>query len=159
MKNAALYLIAPAAALCLGACETTGDPNAGGLFGWSETKAQQRLADRETTLADRQRGLRSERETARDLSRTRQELAQRQADAARRPKPPVPRDDAQFESALAEAVALERAAPTSSGASRARRVREEIEAVRADRSATPSQRTSRLRELTRELARLRAAFG
>lgn len=31
-------------ALALAGCETTGDPTQGGLFGWSETKAQSRSA-------------------------------------------------------------------------------------------------------------------
>lgn len=33
-----------AALVLLSACETTGDPNQGGLFGWSEGKAKQRQA-------------------------------------------------------------------------------------------------------------------
>ena len=33
--------------LTLPACETTGDPKQGGLFGWSETKAQQRIEQKE----------------------------------------------------------------------------------------------------------------
>ena len=28
-------------------CQTTGDPRQGGLWGWSEEKAQQRISDRE----------------------------------------------------------------------------------------------------------------
>ncbi|MEQ1860963.1 MAG: hypothetical protein ABMA13_13590 [Chthoniobacteraceae bacterium] len=35
-------LTASVAALALTACETTGDPQQGGLFGWSEGKAKQR---------------------------------------------------------------------------------------------------------------------
>jgi len=31
-------------------CETTGDPTQGGLFGWSETKSNQRLAEKEYHL-------------------------------------------------------------------------------------------------------------
>lgn len=31
-------------------CETTGDPNQGGLFGWSSSKADQRLEDKRSTL-------------------------------------------------------------------------------------------------------------
>jgi len=33
----------------LGGCETTGDPNRGGIF-WSERKAQDRLYERESEL-------------------------------------------------------------------------------------------------------------
>ena len=39
-----------AGSLLLTSCETTGDPRQGGLFGWSESKAQNRLADREDRL-------------------------------------------------------------------------------------------------------------
>ena len=31
-------------------CETTGDPNQGGLFGWSQSQADQRLEDKHSTL-------------------------------------------------------------------------------------------------------------
>lgn len=34
----------------LAACETTGDPNKGGLFGWSESKAKDRIHSREAEL-------------------------------------------------------------------------------------------------------------
>lgn len=36
--------------LVLSSCETTGDPNQGGLFGWSSSKADQRLEQRRNTL-------------------------------------------------------------------------------------------------------------
>lgn len=40
--NPRLLLGSTAALALLTACETTGDPNQGGLFGWSEGKAKQR---------------------------------------------------------------------------------------------------------------------
>ncbi|HEX8296001.1 MAG TPA: hypothetical protein VF593_06845 [Chthoniobacteraceae bacterium] len=49
-KLLALLALSSGAVLFVG-CETTGDPNAGGIF-WSERKAQQRLADREQRLDD-----------------------------------------------------------------------------------------------------------
>lgn len=39
------------AALALASCATTGDPNQGGLFGWSESQARQRIDDRRYTLS------------------------------------------------------------------------------------------------------------
>lgn len=39
-----------AASLSLASCETTGDPTQGGLFGWSESKAQGRLYQKEAEL-------------------------------------------------------------------------------------------------------------
>src|SRR4051812_18141021 len=37
-------LVSAATLAALSACETTGDPNQGGLFGWSESKAKTRQA-------------------------------------------------------------------------------------------------------------------
>jgi hypothetical protein len=52
MKHLTLLLLAAA---CLSSCETTGDPNQGGLFQWSQGKANQRLSDREQRLAELER--------------------------------------------------------------------------------------------------------
>jgi hypothetical protein len=45
-----LSLAAIGASLLLTSCETTGDPNQGGLFGWSQSKANYRLSEREQRL-------------------------------------------------------------------------------------------------------------
>ncbi|RBP43662.1 hypothetical protein DES53_10560 [Roseimicrobium gellanilyticum] len=45
-----LSLAAVGASLLLTSCETTGDPNQGGLFGWSQSKADYRLHEREQRL-------------------------------------------------------------------------------------------------------------
>jgi hypothetical protein len=45
-----LSLAAVGASLLLTSCETTGDPNQGGLFGWSQSKANYRLEEREQHL-------------------------------------------------------------------------------------------------------------
>ena len=50
-----LILSTLAASLLLTSCETTGDPNQGGLFGWSQGKANQRIAAREQHLSDLER--------------------------------------------------------------------------------------------------------
>lgn len=49
-----LLLLFPAIAL-LTSCETTGDPNQGGLFGWSQGKANYRIAEREHRLQQLER--------------------------------------------------------------------------------------------------------
>ncbi len=49
-------LLLTASSLSLVSCETTGDPTQGGLFGWSQTKADYRIEERENTL----RNLRSD---------------------------------------------------------------------------------------------------
>jgi hypothetical protein len=45
MKRSILLAAAAASLLVQTGCETTGDPTQGGLFGWSETKAQQRQSE------------------------------------------------------------------------------------------------------------------
>ncbi|HYR59621.1 MAG TPA: hypothetical protein VEO95_13365 [Chthoniobacteraceae bacterium] len=49
MKKLILVLLAGVGGIVLPGCETTGDPNSGGIF-WSESKAKQRLAAREARL-------------------------------------------------------------------------------------------------------------
>lgn len=49
MKTLGILLLAGLALLSSTGCETTGDPNSGGIF-WSERKAQGRLAERERRL-------------------------------------------------------------------------------------------------------------
>ncbi|MFV1995512.1 MAG: hypothetical protein ACC661_08745 [Verrucomicrobiales bacterium] len=46
---AALSLVGMA---LLSSCQTTGDPTQGGLFGWSESKAQHRIYQQERYLQD-----------------------------------------------------------------------------------------------------------
>ena len=62
MKTLQLFL-ALAFAACLTSCETTGDPAAGGFFGWSEEKSNQRIYAKENELY----GIQSD--TARQRSR------------------------------------------------------------------------------------------
>lgn len=52
MKHLPLILLAAA---FLTSCETTGDPNQGGLFGWSQGKANYRIAEREQRLSQLER--------------------------------------------------------------------------------------------------------
>ncbi len=69
-------LAALAASLLLSSCETTGDPTQGGLFGWSQGKANQRISAREQHLSD------LENENAYQRGRTQaleQEAARKQA--------------------------------------------------------------------------------
>lgn len=50
MKKIPALIMAAVCALVLPSCETTGDPTEGGLFGWSSSKFDQRIADKERTL-------------------------------------------------------------------------------------------------------------
>lgn len=49
MMNRLLFLLCATAAL-MTSCAYTGDPNQGGLFGWSQPMAEDRLAAREAHL-------------------------------------------------------------------------------------------------------------
>lgn len=51
MKRLSLFLVTAA----LSSCAYTGDPNQGGLFGWSQGMANDRIAVREQRLADLER--------------------------------------------------------------------------------------------------------
>ena len=51
MKKLFLLCLASAGSLLTTGCETTGDPNSGGIF-WSEDKAKQRIAARQQHLND-----------------------------------------------------------------------------------------------------------
>lgn len=86
----ATAMVALAAAFC--GCETTGDPNSGGIF-WSETKARQRLAEDRAQLGQarteaaseqaRTAALKNRRAAAQStLARQRRELADLKADIA-----------------------------------------------------------------------------
>ena len=98
------------AALC--GCETTGDPTQGGLFGWSEKKAGERIAERETTLEQAQENARQSAAEAaafrHEEGANAEELREEQAELSR---------------LLADTDALEHEAPTPAGTSRARALR------------------------------------
>lgn len=49
MKKTLLLALSALAGITLPGCETTGDPNRGGIF-WSEDKAKQRIYDRQQHL-------------------------------------------------------------------------------------------------------------
>lgn len=51
MKKLLLLTFTAASGIFLPGCETTGDPNRGGIF-WSESKAKQRIYAREQHLND-----------------------------------------------------------------------------------------------------------
>jgi len=131
------------AALC--GCQTTGDPNQGGLFGWSEKKAQERQAEREETLSREQQTQRQEQQREaglrREIHTNSEDLTEQQAEISQ---------------LLANAEALEREAPTPATASRARRLRHAIDAVRQNDSLSVEQRWTLLRQYSAEVDLMRA---
>jgi len=65
------------AALGLAACETTGDPTQGGLFGWSEGKAKQRQAAlHEAVALEHERGSAARAQTGRLQAESRSNAAE-----------------------------------------------------------------------------------
>lgn len=60
-------LLALSACALLNSCQTTGDPTQGGLFGWSQSKADQRLDARANYLEDVERDTDYQRRRSREL--------------------------------------------------------------------------------------------
>jgi hypothetical protein len=131
------------AALC--GCRTTGDPTQGGLFGWSEEKARERQAEREATLSREEQTAQRQEESEAGLRRE-MRLEAGDLDEQRR----------EISQLLANAEALERESPTEATASRARRLRREIDAVRQDEAVPVEERWSLLRRYSAEVDLMRA---
>lgn len=141
-------------AALLTSCETTGDPTQGGLFGWSETKAKQRIAEREVALQESSGELSRERDRGRGLHLRKQAGARRLAAAPARPS----LRGGDFDRLIREVETVEREAPTAAGSSRARRLRDEILAARSDPALTGEQRVRLIRDFEQRIVRLRAAL-
>ena len=50
-KSSSSYLLLTVCAMTLTSCETTGDPTQGGLFGWSQPKANERIYQKQRELS------------------------------------------------------------------------------------------------------------
>ena len=138
-------------AVALTACETTGDPRQGGLFGWSETKAKAREAERERALTQAERSFADEAGRTRNLRTHESNLSSEIARADAQQRLRLERLQRQYAATLQRAKALEDDAFTSATASRARRLRAEVEATGGDVTLTPEERIARLRALDRKL--------
>jgi len=138
-----LVLLLVCAVLC--GCQTTGDPTQGGLFGWSERKAEERQAEREETLSREQQTMQEEqrREAGlrREVSLNAKDLDEQQREISQ---------------LLANAEALEHEAPTPATASRARRVRRKIDGIRQNEALSVEQRWTLLRQYSAEVDIIRA---
>lgn len=161
--NARLVIAVLPAILLLAACETTGDPREGGLFGWSEKKALVRQDERRREVAAAEVAL------AREQSRTSQ-LAARDAAARRKAATAAARAEDERErvsartrmheaSVCAKAMLLEEESPTAATASRARKLRSQLEAVLANRALSARDRDRQLREIEAEIDEARAALN
>lgn len=161
-RSAGMLAALTAVAALVSACETTGDPKQGGLFGWSETKAQQRLAGRQSDLArEEMQRVHEDRESA-ALAQSQERV--RSSLAARRPPPlPTARADEREATELArladEANRLEANSPTPAGASRARRLRAAIQRMQHDSVLSAGQRAEGIAEIRAELERSGRQLG
>jgi septal ring factor EnvC (AmiA/AmiB activator) len=141
--RARLAALLGCAALC--GCQTTGDPNQGGLFGWSEKKARQRIAEREQTLGEDQAAMQTEQ---RHEAALRREVRANAEDLDEQQK--------EISQLLANVEALEQEAPTPAAASRARRLHREIDAVRENEALSVDERWTLLRQYSAEVDLMRA---
>jgi hypothetical protein len=133
------------------ACETTGNPREGGLFGWSEGKAQERRAQKQTHVAGAEAELTHETERGEALQ-NRSTTAERNLAAAENQRARTEeRMHAQQARLVAKTEQLEADSPTAATASRARSYRLKVNTIAAQTSLTPQQRAERLHALEAEI--------
>lgn len=146
----------------LAGCETTGDPNAGGLFGWSETRARERIVERQAALAGESQALADEQTAGSRLSRRERENAAeienrtREANALRERRAT---QNARLAALETEVDRLEADSPTPSRASYARRLRRDIERFKEDETLTLEERDRGLAKLQQAIERARSKIG
>lgn len=137
------------------ACQTTGDPRQGGLFGWSEAKAQGRLSVRQSSVAqaEAERGREASRSAPLQRRVTETDEAISTAAAANRAATAqVDRQlGRQFWSTLQKARRLEAESPTAATASRARRLQASVQYVASNTALSVSQRMQRLQLLDSQI--------
>ena len=159
MKYVARLALAAALA-SLSACETTGDPRRGGLFGWSETQARQRQAQKQTAVAGAEAELARESDRSAALNQRRAATDRQITAAERRHQLAEDRLRAQQAALVAKTEHLDEDCPTAATASRARALGRElsrkVNAIAANRSLPLAQRAERLRQVEAEIGAARA---
>ncbi len=159
------YLPLALAAVCAGlsGCETTGDPQQGGLFGWSETQAKERQAQKQSAVAG------AEAELARESGRTaamnqRRATTDRQINTAETQRRlAVEQLRAQQAALIAKTERLDEDCPTAASGSRARArghtLARKVNTIAAYPFLTVAQREERLRRVESEIDAARAQFN
>lgn len=146
-----VVLAGMAMALVLAGCATTGNPRQGGLFGWSEAKARQRQVERRDQIAAAEARIEGEQRRSGHL-RSRNDAASREmAATAAQTRGTNAKLHTKETELLAKVAQLETESPTAATASRARRLRMQVEQVLADRVLTPVARARQLRDLEAEI--------
>jgi hypothetical protein len=161
MNLRALFALLPLVAL-LSACETTGDPREGGLFGWSETKARQRQVERRAEVAAAESAVMREQQRSAELQSRNARASRQLAIAAARAEDERARAADRIRlreaSVRAKAALLEEESPTAATASRARKLSAQVEAVRANRALSDSDRLRQLHDLEEDIDEARASL-
>jgi hypothetical protein len=140
-------LVAIASMVALSACESTGDPTKGGLFGWSEDKARERQQQRHSRVESAATELAQE-ETRGEVLQNRDAYAGGQLDAARTQRVQTEELLRTLEQRLvAKTLKLENDSPTDAMASRARSYRLQVHSIAGRTSFPPRERIRQLRTL------------
>lgn len=137
-----ILLALPLSALFFAACETTGDPQQGGLFGWSEGKARTRSASLEHALYVEDDRTAAARDSRSGLERTRAS----NASAIRAERAKLGRLLVQLDQVEA------RGGHTTS-------LRQRINATRSDDGLEDAELRSRVQSLDQEVRSMRAEYG
>lgn len=135
-------LCGSAAVLLLTACETTGDPTQGGLFGWSEGKARQRQSALRSAVSlehDRTSDARAE-------SGSLRAQRSRNASAINAERARLSRMENQLDE-------VDRAGGNTSG------LRSRIERTKSDQSLDDAEMRQRTQDLDAEVRSLRKEYG
>jgi hypothetical protein len=137
-----ILLAVPISALLLSGCETTGDPQQGGLFGWSEGKARTRSDAIEQALYVEDDRTAAARDSRSSLERTRA----RNASSIRAERAKLGR-------LLVQLDQVEARGGRTAG------LRQRINTTRADEGLEDAELRSRVQSLDREVRSMRAEYG
>ena len=135
----------------LAGCATTGDPQQGGLFGWSEAKARDRQSERQKRVAGEEAELAREDARGRALETRDAHTDRGIAAATGEHERAEAKLHAQQMALLAKIDQLESESPTPASASRARTYRRKVNTIAAQTALTTSQRSERLRVIAAEI--------
>jgi hypothetical protein len=151
MRRAARLGTWLAAGWLLTACETTGDPQQGGLFGWSEAKARDRQQERQGRVAGEEAQLAHENARGQALEAREAGTERGIASASREHAQAEAKLHAEQLALLAKIDQLENESPTPASASRARNYRGKVNTIAAQTALPIVQRSERLHEIEAEI--------
>ncbi len=141
----------PLAAMFLASCVVTGNPREGGLFGWSESMARDRVADRRAQIAKADAQLARARRHG-EIEKGRLQAVTREESAAARRRDQADEEIRVRETAIrAKAAQLETDSPTPATASRAHRLRVAVDSVARDFRLSKPERVREMRRLELEI--------